>query len=80
MGYFGGIVLLLGVYLGFIAGDGGALRGAAPPTGLNIRLVALVAAAWFAVFAIPLLVAVPEMPPAARRRPAARGRRAPTGS
>ncbi len=32
--------------------------------GLNIRLVALIAAAWFAVFAIPLLVVVPELPPA----------------
>ncbi len=62
MGYFGGIVQLLGVYVLLIAGDGGALH---VPTadGFNIRLVALVAAAWFAVFAIPLLVAVPELPP-----------------
>ena len=37
-----------------------ALLGrAAPPDGLNIRLVALVAAVWFAVFAVPLLVVVP---------------------
>ena len=73
MGYFGGIVLLLGVYVGFIAGDG-PLRGLlAIPTadGWNIRLVALVAAVWFAVFAVPMLVAVPETPPASGRRPPA---------
>jgi UMF1 family MFS transporter len=63
MGYFGGIVQLLGVYLLLIAGDGGAL-GVSTADGLNIRVVALVAAAWFAVFAIPLLVVVPELPPA----------------
>ena len=73
MGYFGGIVLLLGVYLGFIAGDG-PLRGllqVPAADGWNIRLVALVAAAWFAVFAVPMLVAVPETPPSPDRRPAA---------
>ncbi len=63
MGYFGGIVQLLGVYLLLIAGTGGAL-GASTVDGFNIRLVALVAAAWFAVFAVPLLVVVPELPPA----------------
>jgi UMF1 family MFS transporter len=73
MGYFGGIVLLLGVYLGFIAGDG-PLRGLLQvpvADGWNIRLVALVAAAWFAVFAVPMLVAVPETPSSPDRRPAA---------
>jgi MFS transporter, UMF1 family len=63
MGYFGGIVQLLGVYLLLIAGEGGAL-GVSTADGLNIRVVALVAAAWFAVFAIPMLVVVPELPPA----------------
>src|SRR6185295_2801549 len=38
--------------------------GVSTADGLNIRVVALVAAAWFAVFAIPLLVVVPELPPA----------------
>ncbi|MGH3544471.1 MAG: MFS transporter, partial [Mycobacteriales bacterium] len=61
MGYFGGIVLLLTVYLGLIAGDGGLL-GASTTDGLNIRLVALVAAVWFAAFAVPLLVMIPELP------------------
>ena len=55
MGYLGGIVLLLAVYLGFIAGDGGLL-GVPTENGLNIRVVALVAAGWFAVFALPLLL------------------------
>ncbi|WP_137723601.1 MFS transporter [Prescottella subtropica] len=64
MGYFGGIVLLLICYLGFIAGDGDTrgLLGITTDGGLNIRLVALLAAVWLAVFAIPVLVAVPEAP------------------
>ncbi|MGX6511948.1 MFS transporter [Rhodococcus sp. SJ-2] len=64
MGYFGGIVLLLLCYTGFIAGDGDT-RGFLSITtgdGLNIRLVALLAAVWFAVFALPVLFAVPEKP------------------
>jgi UMF1 family MFS transporter len=66
MGYFGGIVLLLGVYLGFIVGDGPlrGLLGVPAADGWNVRLVALVAAVWFAAFAVPVLVAVPEPPPA----------------
>lgn len=61
MGYFGGIVLLLIVYLGLIVGDGGLL-GVSTDNGWNIRLVAIVAAVWFAVFTIPLLRSVPEPP------------------
>jgi UMF1 family MFS transporter len=62
MGYFGGIVQLLAVYVFLIAGGGGAL-GVPTADGFNIRLVALVAALWFAVFAIPLFVVVPELVP-----------------
>jgi UMF1 family MFS transporter len=62
MGYFGGIVLLLLVYVGLIAGEGGAL-GAPTGDGFNIRLVALVAAVWFLLSAIPMAVAVPEIAP-----------------
>ncbi|WP_051233496.1 MFS transporter [Pseudonocardia asaccharolytica] len=67
MGYVGGIVLLLLVYAGFIAGEGGSrgFLGVPADDGFNIRLVALFAAAWFAVFALPLLLRVPEPPPAA---------------
>jgi len=61
MGYLGGIVLLLAVYVGFITGDGGLL-GVPTANGLNIRVVALVAAGWFAVFALPLFLRVPEKP------------------
>ena len=62
MGYAGGIVLLLICYLGFVAGDGG-MFGLPTEGGLNIRLVAVFAAVWFAVFAIPVLVRVPEIRP-----------------
>ncbi len=68
MGYFGGIVLLLICYVGFIAPDVGWF-GVTDAEGLNIRMVALFAAAWFGIFAIPVLLAVPEMPalPSAKR-------------
>jgi len=63
-GYLGGIVLLLFVYFGFVVGDGDTrgFFGVATQDGLNIRLVALVAAVWFLVFALPVLFAVPELP------------------
>ncbi|WP_024795713.1 MFS transporter [Tomitella biformata] len=67
MGYLGGVVLLLLVYTGFVAGDGDN-RGFLSITtdgGLNIRLIALFAALWFAVFALPVLFAVPERAPTA---------------
>ena len=65
MGYFGGIVLLLAVYTGLIAGDGDTRGFLGVPTegGLNIRVVALVAAVWFLVFALPLFLRVPEVLP-----------------
>ncbi|TCJ93764.1 MFS transporter [Nocardia alba] len=64
MGYFGGIVLLLICYAGFLAGDGDTRGLLAMPTdqGLNVRLVIVLAAVWFTVFALPVLFAVPEMP------------------
>ncbi len=64
MGYFGGIVLLLICYFGFVAGDGDTRGFLGVPTegGMNIRLIALLAAVWFAVFAIPLFLKVPELP------------------
>lgn len=65
MGYFGGIVLLLICYFGFISGKGDTrgLFGITTDGGINIRLVAILAAVWFAAFAIPVLLAVPELPP-----------------
>jgi UMF1 family MFS transporter len=59
LGYVGGIVLLLIVYVLFISGDGGALH-VSTEDGWNIRISMLVATVWFAVFAIPVLVAVKE--------------------
>ncbi len=59
MGYFGGIVLLLVCYVGFISDS--ALFGVSTDDSLNIRVVALFAAAWLAIFAIPVLLKVPEV-------------------
>ncbi len=63
-GYLGGIVLLLICFVGLIAGEGGAL-GIATENGLNIRLVAVLSAIWFAAFALPVFFLVPELPAAA---------------
>ncbi|MBM9468038.1 MFS transporter [Nakamurella leprariae] len=63
MGYVGGIVLLLICYFGFISPDVGLFGVTFEDAGLSIRVVALVAAAWFALFAIPVLLTVPEIPP-----------------
>ncbi|MDO3649718.1 MFS transporter [Nocardia mangyaensis] len=64
MGYFGGIVLLLICYVGFLAGDGDTrgIFGIPTDQGLNVRLVVVLAAVWFTVFALPVLFAVPELP------------------
>ena len=68
MGYLGGIVLLLIVYFGFIAPEVG-LFGVTSENGLAVRVTMLVAAAWFGLFALPLLLRVPEYrAPAAERR------------
>jgi UMF1 family MFS transporter len=67
MGYFGGIFLLLICYVGFIAPDVGWF-GVTSAGGLNIRAVVVFSAIWFAVFAIPVLLAVPESPPGPSRR------------
>lgn len=65
MGYFGGIVLLLTCYFGFVAGDGPTRGFLNLPVegGLNIRLVAVFAAIWFGLFAIPVLLRTPEVAP-----------------
>ncbi len=62
MGYFGGIFLLLAAFFGFIAGEGDerGLLGIPVDGGLNVRMVCLIAAVWFAVFALPVLLKVPE--------------------
>jgi UMF1 family MFS transporter len=61
-GYLGGIVILLVAFFFFIQPDVG-LFGVTAEGGLKFRGLAVVAAAWFAVWAIPVLIAVPEIPP-----------------
>ncbi|MFP5283152.1 MAG: MFS transporter, partial [Actinomycetes bacterium] len=61
-GYLGGIVVLLLSYLLFIAPEVG-LFGVTAEGGLKYRVLALVVAVWFAVFAVPVLFAVPETAP-----------------
>ncbi|GAA4392848.1 MFS transporter [Tsukamurella soli] len=60
-GYLGGIVLLLVCNYGFIAGDGGLL-GVPTADGLNIRIVAVLAAVWFGASALPVLLVLPREP------------------
>jgi MFS transporter, UMF1 family len=57
-GYLGSVVLLLLVWAGFIAGDGPTrgLLGIPVHDGENVRFAMLLAAAWFTVFALPLLL------------------------
>ncbi|CAJ1581436.1 MFS transporter [[Mycobacterium] wendilense] len=64
-GYFGSVLLLLIVYLGFIMGDGPTrgLLDLPVEDGFNVRMVMLVAAAWFALFAVPLLLTAQHITP-----------------
>ena len=70
MGYVGGIVLLALLLVLFIfpiaSDDAGGVLGI--PNGveggaLDVRLAVLASAVWFGVFALPLLLRVPELPP-----------------
>lgn len=57
-GYAGSVVLLLGVYIGFVSGDGpyrGLLR-LPVLDGVNVRAAMIVTACWLIVFALPLLL------------------------
>lgn len=65
-GYLGGIVLLLILFVGFINPDVGWF-GVTDQNSLDIRAAVLVSAIWFGVFAVPVLVAVPEVPRSATR-------------
>ncbi|RPE78172.1 MULTISPECIES: MFS transporter [unclassified Frondihabitans] len=69
-GYLGGIVLLVILLVLFIQSFG--VEGHAGLLGLDssiaggvwtVRFAILASAAWFALFAVPLFLAVPEMPP-----------------
>ncbi len=58
-GYVGGIVLLLVLYVGFINPDVGWF-GVTDAHGLDFRVSMVLAALWFGIFAIPVLVVVQE--------------------
>lgn len=65
-GYVGSVLLLLVVYLGFMTGTGdtrGLLQVSAND-GLNVRAAMLLAAAWLAVLALPLLFVAHRLPDA----------------
>jgi UMF1 family MFS transporter len=70
-GYVGSVLLLLILYFGFIqgAGDTRGLLGLAAVDGGNVRAAMLLAAAWLALFAWPLLVSVRSPAAAADRAP-----------
>lgn len=55
-GYLGGIVILAIVYFGLVAGEPPHLFGLGEDEMVNVRAVALVAAAWFLIFSLPLLL------------------------
>lgn len=61
MGYIGGIVLLLILYFGFIHPDKGWF-GVTSEGHMDIRVSMGIAAAWFALFALPVLFFFPHRP------------------
>ena len=72
-GYLGSVVLLLVVNAGFIAGDGPTRGLLEIPVadGQNVRAAMLLTAAWFALFAVPVLLLLrppPELPGASPPR------------
>ncbi|MHA3947133.1 MFS transporter [Cellulomonas bogoriensis] len=60
-GYVGGIVLLLLLFVGFLNPTVGWF-GVTAEDDTHIRAAILVAALWFALFSVPVLLAVPEAP------------------
>jgi UMF1 family MFS transporter len=60
MGYVGGIVVLLIALIGFILGEPPYWFGLTTENGMNIRVLAVFAALWSAVFSIPIMLAIPE--------------------
>ncbi|MGV0848830.1 MFS transporter [Mycolicibacterium phlei] len=73
LGYLGSVALLLIAYFGFIAGDGEdrGLLGVPAADGQNVRAAMLLTAVWFAIFALPVLFAVPSAARDAEPRAAA---------
>jgi UMF1 family MFS transporter len=65
-GYVGSVLLLMLVYLGFMSGTGDVRGLLQLPTydGLNVRAAMLLAAAWLALLALPLLFVAHRLPDA----------------
>jgi UMF1 family MFS transporter len=70
-GYVGSVVLLLVVYVGFISGHGDTRGLLQLPTagGTNVRAAVLLAAAWMALLALPLLFTAHRLPATADAPP-----------
>jgi MFS transporter, UMF1 family len=73
MGYVGGIVLLIILLVLFIQSFGNpngngllTVPSGADGGALDVRFAIVVSAVWFAIFALPVLLRVPEIPPRAR--------------
>jgi UMF1 family MFS transporter len=64
-GYFGSVLLLLVVYVGFISGHGDTrgLLGLPVSDGQNVRAAMLLTAGWLATFATPLLLTAHKLAP-----------------
>lgn len=61
LGYFGGLVCLVIALMLFIGlGDGTGMLGIAEENSLNIRATCVLAAIWYAVFALPLFLYTPD--------------------
>ena len=71
MGYLGGIVLLALILVGFIFPEVGWF-GVTAEGSWNVRIAMLLSGVWFAVFAIPVFFAVPEIEAAPREKSGAR--------
>lgn len=65
MGYFGGIIALAIVLFGFVTPG---FFGVPTDDALNVRVVAVFSAVWFAAFALPVMFAVPEIEPVRSER------------
>lgn len=62
LGYIGGIVLLVILLVFFIGFSGAGLLGIPAENGLAVRAAVLASAVWFGLFALPVLLNVPEIP------------------
>lgn len=74
-GYAGNVALLLLVYAGFVSGTGATrgFLGLPVDDGANVRAAMLLAAAWLAVFALPLVSTAHRFPVPAESPPAVAG-------